>query len=187
MLFARVHAALRRVFALTPTAYKFLEIGIANGPMSQAEIAIGDTRGNRIILPHATWTAFVEKRIDIERLVWLSLMILDLVIKLVKIRDVDNVKLSLCDKCMYIKPSTILFMPELEQCVERAYFDLCQYTNIVSDKFDYIVSYLRQNCIMNKLEAVNTLRKIYDKHSGIACELIMYASDNIVYNALHEK
>ncbi|KYN27505.1 hypothetical protein ALC57_03103, partial [Trachymyrmex cornetzi] len=131
---------LRRVFALTSTAYKFLEIGIAAGPMSQVEIVIGDTRGNRIILPHATWTAFIEKRMDIVRLMrsstLLSLMILDLVIELVKICDLDNVKLSLCDKCVYMKPSTILFMLELEQCVEHVYFDLCQYTNIASDKFD---------------------------------------------------
>ncbi|KYN29559.1 hypothetical protein ALC57_00984, partial [Trachymyrmex cornetzi] len=48
-------------------------------------------------------------------------------------------------------------------CVEHAYSDLCQYTNIVSDKFNYFVSYLRQNCIMNKCDAVNTLRKIYNK------------------------
>ncbi|KYN28688.1 hypothetical protein ALC57_01942, partial [Trachymyrmex cornetzi] len=136
---------LRKVFALTPTAYKFLEIGIAAGTMSQVEIAIGDTRGNRIVLPHATWMAFIEKRSDIQQLVRSStpspLMIQDLVIELVKIRDVDNVKLSLCDKCVYMKPSTILFMLELEQCVEHAYFDLCQYTNIVSDKFDYFVNY----------------------------------------------
>ncbi|KYQ48391.1 hypothetical protein ALC60_12572 [Trachymyrmex zeteki] len=52
---------LKRVFALTSTAYKFLEIGIVVGPMSHVKIAIGDTRGNRFVLPHATWTAFVEK------------------------------------------------------------------------------------------------------------------------------
>ncbi|KYN28181.1 hypothetical protein ALC57_02403 [Trachymyrmex cornetzi] len=158
--------------------------------MSQVEIAIGDIRGNRIVLPHATWTAFIEKRSDIQQLVRSSTpspLIQDLVIEFVKIRDVDNVKLSLCDKCAYMKSSTILFMLELEHCVEHAYFDLCLYTNIVSDKFDYFVNYLRQNCIMNKLEAVNTLRRIYDKHSGIACELIVYAVDNIVYDALHEK
>ncbi|KYN29365.1 hypothetical protein ALC57_01192, partial [Trachymyrmex cornetzi] len=174
----------------TLTAYKFLEIGITAGPMSQVEIAIGDTLGNRIVLPHATWMAFVEKRADIQQLVRSStpspLMIQDLVIELVKIRDVDKVKLSLCDKCVYMKPIT-LFMLKLKQCVEHAYFYLCQYTNIVSDKFDYFVSYLRQNCIKNKLETVNTLRRIYDKNSAIACELIVYTVDNIVYNALHEK
>ncbi|XP_018401840.1 PREDICTED: uncharacterized protein LOC108779007 [Cyphomyrmex costatus] len=107
-----------RTFALTPTAYKFLEIGIAVGSMSHVEIAISDTRGNRIILPHATWTAFVEKRADIERLVQSttpssSLMIQDLVMELVKIRDVNTVKLSLCDKCMYMKPSTVEERPLL--------------------------------------------------------------------------
>ncbi|KYN13161.1 hypothetical protein ALC57_14656, partial [Trachymyrmex cornetzi] len=84
------------------------------------KIAIGDTRGNRIILPHATWMAFVEKRVDIRQLVrsstTSSLMIQDLVIEFVKIRDVDNVKLALYNKCTYVKPSTILFMLELEQC-----------------------------------------------------------------------
>jgi len=54
-------------------------------------------------------------------------MIMDLVIELVKIRDVDNVKLSLSEKCLYMKPSTILFMFELEQCVEHIYFDLSIY------------------------------------------------------------
>ncbi|KYN09267.1 hypothetical protein ALC57_18631 [Trachymyrmex cornetzi] len=62
--------------------------------------------------------AFIEKRTDIQRLVQSStlskVLILDLVIKFVEIRDVDNVKLSLCDKCMYMKPSTILFILELD-------------------------------------------------------------------------
>ncbi|KYQ47210.1 hypothetical protein ALC60_13767 [Trachymyrmex zeteki] len=158
--------------------------------MSHVEIAIGDTRGNRIVLPRATWTAFVEKKIDIERLVQStapsSLVIQNFVIELVKIRDVDTVKLSLCDKCLYMKPSTMLFMFELEQCVEHVYFDLCQFSNSVSDKFKYIITYLRQNCIMNKCDAINILRKIYDKNSHIECELILYASHNIVYHALRE-
>ncbi|KYN12432.1 hypothetical protein ALC57_15399 [Trachymyrmex cornetzi] len=87
--------------------------------MSYVEIAIDDTRGNRIVLLHIMWMALIEKkRTTIQRLVQSStpskVMILDLVIKFVEIRDVDNVKLSLCDKCMYMKPSTILFMLELD-------------------------------------------------------------------------
>ncbi|KYN12247.1 hypothetical protein ALC57_15599, partial [Trachymyrmex cornetzi] len=74
-------------------------------------------------------------------------LILDLVIKFVEIRDVDNVKLSLCNKCMYMKPSTILLCLNSTQCVEHIY--LCQYTNSISDKFKYCVSYLHQNCIAN--------------------------------------
>ena len=80
-------------------------------------------------------------------------------------------------------------MLELEQCLDHVYFDLYQYTNSISEKFKYFVSYyiLRQNCIMKKLEAVNTLRKIYNNNSFTECELIIYASTNIVCNALHEK
>ncbi|KYQ52380.1 hypothetical protein ALC60_08543, partial [Trachymyrmex zeteki] len=71
------------------------------------------------------------KKVDIERLVQLitpsSLVIQDFVIELVKICDVGTVKLSLCDKCLYMK-STMLFMFELEQCIEHVYFDLYQNT-----------------------------------------------------------
>jgi len=40
-----------------------------------------------------------------------------------------------------MKPSTILFILELEQCVEHIYFDLCQYKNTKSDKFKYFVTF----------------------------------------------
>ncbi|XP_018377832.1 PREDICTED: uncharacterized protein LOC108770659 [Trachymyrmex cornetzi] len=52
---------LTRLLALTPTAYEFLQIGIAVGPMSYVEIAIDDTRGNRIVLLHTMWMALIEK------------------------------------------------------------------------------------------------------------------------------
>ena len=38
---------------------------------------------------------------------------------------------------------------------------------------------------MNKFEAVNILRKIYDRNSNIKCELIAYTSDHIVCHALY--
>ncbi|KYN12431.1 hypothetical protein ALC57_15398, partial [Trachymyrmex cornetzi] len=62
---------------------------------------------------------------------------------------------------------TILFMLELEQCVEHVYCELCQYTNGVSEKFKYFVTYLRQNSINNKYDVISILRKIYDKNSYI--------------------
>jgi len=57
----------------------------------------------------------------------------------------------------------------------------------VSEKFKQFVTYLRRNCITNKCDAANILRKIYDTESNIECKLIAYASDNIVYDAFHEK
>jgi len=60
-----------------------------------------DNRGNRIILPHTTWKAFIERRANVERLVQStvssSLTIQDLIVELVKIGNKYNVK---CNHCM---------------------------------------------------------------------------------------
>jgi len=67
--------------------------------------------------------------------------------------------LSLCEKCLYMKLLTILFILEFEQRVEHVYFYLCQYINIIyqyniiSDKFKYFM--IHQNCINNKSDAIN--------------------------------
>jgi len=155
------------------------------------EMLLGDNKGNRIILPHATWEAFIAKRADIEKLLQstapASLSIQDLVINLIKIRDADIVKLTLYDTCMYMKPATILFLFTLEHCIEHVYFGLCQSMHMVNEKFKHFVTYLRRNCVTNKCDATNILRKICDTESNVECELIAYALDNIVYDAFHEK
>jgi len=78
-----------------------------------------------------------------------------------------------------MKPATILFLFTLEHCVEHVYFELCQRTHMVSEKFKHFVTILRRNCITDKCDAENTLHKFYDKESNIECELLAYASDNI--------
>ncbi|XP_071578133.1 uncharacterized protein [Temnothorax nylanderi] len=182
---------LGRRFALTSTAYKFLDVGINAGPMSPVDILIGDNRGNRIILPHTTWVTFIEKRADIQRFVQSpapsSLAFRDLKLRVVKIRDADIVKLTSCATSLYMKPSTVLFLFELEHCVENVYFQLCQNVHGVSEKFKQFVAILRQNCIADKCNAVRILREFYDKNSIIDCELLAYAADNIIHDALHEK
>jgi len=54
--------------------------------------------------------AFIEKRADIEWFVQSiapsSLLIQDLVMEIVKMRDVNVVKLTLCDTYLYMKTST---------------------------------------------------------------------------------
>ena len=51
--------------------------------------------------------------------------------------------------------------------------------NGVSEKFKYFVTYLRQNCINNKYDAINMFCKIYDKNSYIECNRIsMYILDH---------
>jgi len=84
--------------------------------------------------------------------------------------NIKYVKISLHDTCLHMKPKTILFMFELEHCVEHVYFELCQYIHGVSEKFKYFVTFLRQNCITNQCDAANILHKIYDKNSIIECK-----------------
>jgi len=73
----------------------------------------------------------------------LSFSIQDLIAELVKIRDVNIVKLASYDTCMCMKPAIILFLFELERCVEHAYFWLCQNTRIVNVKFKQFVTILK--------------------------------------------
>ncbi|XP_011699267.1 PREDICTED: uncharacterized protein LOC105456718 [Wasmannia auropunctata] len=88
---------LGRRFALTTTAYKYLDVGISVGPVSSVELLIGDNRGNQIILPYAGWKAFVERRADIEQHLQSaevssssSLKIHDLTVQLVKMYMIQN-------------------------------------------------------------------------------------------------
>jgi len=86
-----------------------------------------------------------------------------------------------------MKSSTILFLFELKHCINHVYFELCQKTHFTSKKFKQFVTYLCQNCITNKYDAAIILRKFYDKNLLRNCELIAYALNNIVHNALNDK
>ncbi|XP_011069202.1 PREDICTED: uncharacterized protein LOC105155030 [Acromyrmex echinatior] len=179
---------LGRRFALTLTAYKYLDIGINVGSMSFVELLIGDNRGNRIILSYTTWKIFIERRMNIERLlqstVTSSLMIGDLELEKC---HVNIVKLKSRDTCLYMKPLTVAFMFKLEHCIEHVYIGLCQNIHDVNKKFNKFVTILRQSCITDKCNAARILYEIHDKTSLIECELLIYALDNIVNDALHKK
>ena len=176
---------------MTATAYKYLDIGISVGPISYVEMILGDNKGNQIILSYATWKTFMEQRANVEQFVQSTvssrLSVRDLIIELVKIRDEDIVKLMLCDNYMYIKPSTLLFLFEIEDCVDYVCHQMHQNTFSVSDKYKQFITIIRQNHITNKSDAAKLLREKYDKTCLVECELIAYALDNIVYNALYDK
>ena len=133
-----------KIYVLTLTAYKFLDIVVdLRRPTSHVEIAINDNWGNRIILPHAMWKASIERQCRYWAInaVNYSIIIIDsrpeCTIELVKVCDTKNVKLSLHDTCLYMKSTTIFFLFKLEQCVEHAYYKLNQCTHGVSEKFKF--------------------------------------------------
>ncbi|KAL6417006.1 hypothetical protein ACFW04_014716 [Cataglyphis niger] len=154
-----------RRFALTRTAYKYLDIGISMGPESFVELHLGDIRGNHIILPHET----------IEYLV----------MEHVKIYDTSVVKLTVDDSCLYMKPATILFLFELEHCVNHEYLKLYENTEDVNASFDQFVRCLQSNMPSAMREdAVKILRDVCDKTSIIDCELVAYAVDELLCETL---
>ncbi|KAL6254039.1 hypothetical protein P5V15_014656 [Pogonomyrmex californicus] len=50
------------------TGYKFLEIGINVGPPSYVELALGNHRGQELILSFETWKGLYEQRWNIYKL-----------------------------------------------------------------------------------------------------------------------
>ncbi|KAL6434727.1 hypothetical protein ACFW04_006215 [Cataglyphis niger] len=92
-----------RRFALTRTAYKYLDIGISVRSESFVELHLDDIRGNHIILPHERWEIFIKRRVDIERFLQSntpsSLRIEYLVMEHVKIHDASVVKLTVDVSC----------------------------------------------------------------------------------------
>ena len=122
------------------TAYKFLDIKIVVEPTSHVEIAICDNRSNCIILPHATWKAFIERRVDIVRLMQStapssSSPIQDLNVEFVKVYDRKNCHCMIhaCTWCQqpyssYLSSSNVS---------SNAHYKLSQCTHDVKEKFKY--------------------------------------------------
>ena len=55
---------LMRKYALTSTAYKFLDIRIIVGSLSHVQIVIDDNRGNHMFI--STWKTFIKRLADIK-------------------------------------------------------------------------------------------------------------------------
>ncbi|XP_036146583.1 uncharacterized protein LOC118646857 [Monomorium pharaonis] len=182
---------LGRRFALTATAYKYLDIGVSVGREPFVEMILGDNKSNQIQLSRDTWVIMIEKRMDIERLLQTttatSLWINDLFIELVKLRNEIVIKFTLNNKALYMKPLTVQFLLNLEDVINNVYFKLWDDMHVVKEKYNRFVNCLQRNNINNKCDAVKLLDEICVKTSLIDCELMVYASDNIVYDALNNK
>ncbi|KAL6421123.1 hypothetical protein ACFW04_014118 [Cataglyphis niger] len=56
---------LGRRYALIPTSYKYLEIGISVGAVSCVEFILNDNQGTQIILSE-TWESLMQKHVNIK-------------------------------------------------------------------------------------------------------------------------
>jgi len=119
---------LERRFALIANVYKYLNIDINVRSMSSVEMLLGDNKGNYIAscnvedIHRETCTYWFLQSIAPS-----SLSIQDLIVDHIKIWNINIIKLTLHDICLffYMKPATILFLFELyfylKYCVEHAY------------------------------------------------------------------
>ncbi|XP_011860344.1 PREDICTED: uncharacterized protein LOC105557653 [Vollenhovia emeryi] len=159
-----------RRFALTSTAYKYLDVGICVvSGASYVEIILGDNRGNRMALDYSMWTELNKKRAEIEQLLKTadasspstsSMHINDLVLELVTMYGEKIIKLTFNNTCMYMKVPTVLFLFQLEHCVGHVYRKLCDKLGDIDQSFDQLVSCLHGN--LNGAERDDAVRILHN-------------------------
>lgn len=184
----RAARILGRRYALTPTSYKYLDIGISVGAVSYVELLLGDNRGNQIVLPFSTWNLLVQKQSDIDCFLQSTappLRIGDLTIEM---HQLKIVKLTLCENSLYMKPQTLLYLFNFENCIDHMHNWLCENTYLVNEKFKQFVTVLQRNNITTVCDAVKTIREsdVFNSESLIDCELLTCAVNDILYDACNK-
>ncbi|KAL6268181.1 hypothetical protein P5V15_001282 [Pogonomyrmex californicus] len=114
---------LSRRYTLTATGYKFLEIGINVGPPSYVEIALGDHRGQELILSLETWKGLYEQRWNIYKLLLNDykdnfISVGPLTVRVYQMNDVTLVRLESLNVRITMIESTLRRMFHLDECID---------------------------------------------------------------------
>ena len=177
-------------YVLTPTSYKYLEIGISVQSIPLVEIVLGDNHGNQLLLHLPTWKTLMEKRTDIEKHAQLiesaPLWIDELMVEFCIMYNSRIVKMSLHNKSLYFKLETMKFLFNLERCIDHMYSQLSENTQLVHMKFSNFVTVLQRHDVAGKtLDSCHIAKTIcdseyFDGESLIDCELLACAMNDIV-------
>jgi len=132
---------LGRQYALTTTGCKYLEIGNVGQP-SYVEIAIGDHRGNELILFLETWKGFYEQRGYIQNCLWNrgifpidSISVGLLTVRFGVMNNTKLIRLESFDVRLAMTESTLLFMVNLDWCIDIMFDRLNGIVEKVDAKF----------------------------------------------------
>lgn len=175
----RAGRILSRRYALTTTGYKFLEIGINVGPPSYVEIAVGDNRGNEMILSLETWRRFYEQRWNIQKLFRnghrdanSSISIGPLTVNACAVNDVKLIRLESLNVRLTMTESTLLSMFNLDRCIYLAFEELFEIVGSVDVKFTQFSRIA--STVADPKEISNAIRAsdAFDKHQLVDCELL---------------
>ncbi|RLU22644.1 hypothetical protein DMN91_004922, partial [Ooceraea biroi] len=168
---------LGRRYALTATGYKFLEIGINVGLSNYIEIAIGDNRGNELILSFETWKGLYGQRMDIQHHLYNDVRGCPISVGPLTVRISES---SVCDnKLIYLESSnirlamtdsTFFSMLNLDRCIDLMFDHL----NRMVDKVDKKFAEYSNIASTNPKNVSNAIRTSYcfDENHLIDCELL---------------
>jgi len=127
---------------LTTTGYKYLEIGINVGPPSYVEIAIGDHRGNELILSLETGKGLYEQGGHIQNCFWNrgnipidSISVGPLTVRFGVMNNSKLIRLESFDVRLAMTESTLLSMFNLDRCIDIMFDRLNSIVEKVDAKF----------------------------------------------------
>jgi len=147
----RATRILGRRYALTPTSYKYLDIGISVGAVSYVELILGDNRDTQIVLSFSTWNLLMQRQADVEQFLQSTappLSIEDLTIEMLIMHHSKFIKLALCESSLYMKPQTLLHLFNYENCIDHMHNWLCENTYLVNEKFKQFENVLQRVTIL---------------------------------------
>ncbi|KYN09362.1 hypothetical protein ALC57_18520 [Trachymyrmex cornetzi] len=177
---APMHRAVRilgRKYALTRTGYKFLKIGINVGPPSYVEIAIGDNCGNELTLSIETWKGLYEQRWNIQNCLrnhckGNSITVGPLTVRFRTIENAKIVCLESFNVRLMMTESTILFMFNLDKCIELAFDQLVGIVEKVDTKFTRFSNISSTVTDAKDIPNVICASDYFDKNQLLDCELL---------------
>ncbi|EZA51546.1 hypothetical protein X777_09755 [Ooceraea biroi] len=166
---------LGRRYALTATGYKYLDIGINVGPPSYVEIAIGDHRGNELILFLETWKGLYEQQWDIQNRLRKDvrgrpITVGPLTVRFSAMNDNKLVCLDSSDVRLMMTESTFFTMINLDRCIELTYAQLDRVVEKVDTKF-VLFSNIASAETKDASNAIRASECFNDDHI-IDCELL---------------
>ncbi|XP_025073103.1 uncharacterized protein LOC105423088 [Pogonomyrmex barbatus] len=131
---------LSRRYTLTATGYKFLEIGINVGPPSYVEIALGDHRGQELILSLETWKGLYEQRWNIYKLLRNDykdnfISVGPLTVRICLMNDVTLVRLESLNVRVTMIESTLRRMFDLDECIDVTFDRLVRFVDTIDTKY----------------------------------------------------
>ncbi|XP_011883611.1 PREDICTED: uncharacterized protein LOC105570776 [Vollenhovia emeryi] len=189
-----------RRLPLTSTAFKYRDIGIRVVPRaSYVEIILGDNQGRQMELDQSIWKEYRNIQSKIDQLLKATdassssaIQLNHLAIELVRTRHGNIVKVTSNNTSMYMKPSTISFLFELEHCVDCIYFQLYADLETVHESFEELVVHVQDMWMSGEKksdtpnDAVRILHDKYYKNSTENCEFISIIKCKLMAYAVKE-